>query len=158
MVALSGVISAFGQRRLRQVLSVSGGVETTTDNKLYRWAGLEEIGEYQAGTTNWYEAGTKTRSYLPGLAEVSGSDQSTGAYRHYLNDHLGTPRRILDGAKVALAKHSYTPYGAPLSNAGLPIHVGYTGHTWDNVTSQWFAPYRYYSPSTARWGWRDPLA
>lgn len=48
------VKDGLGRRRLRQVASVSGGVETVTDNKLYRWAGLEEIGEYEAGTTNWW--------------------------------------------------------------------------------------------------------
>lgn len=88
---------------------------------------------------------------------MAGASQASGDYRYYLQDHLGSTRNIRDGAKAPLARYAYTPYGQPTVNVGLALHVGYTGHAWDNVTQQCFAPYRYYDPSNARWLWRDPL-
>jgi RHS repeat-associated protein len=44
-----------------------------------------------------------------------------------------------------------------MRSAGLPLTVGYTGHRWDPAIGQYFAPFRYYNPQTARWNIRDPL-
>jgi RHS repeat-associated protein len=44
-----------------------------------------------------------------------------------------------------------------MRSAGLPLTVGYTGHRWDPAIGQYFAPFRYYNPQTARWNMRDPL-
>jgi RHS repeat-associated protein len=44
-----------------------------------------------------------------------------------------------------------------MRSAGLSLTVGYTGHRWDPAIGQYFAPFRYYNPQTARWNMRDPL-
>ncbi|NLV42432.1 MAG: RHS repeat-associated core domain-containing protein [Candidatus Hydrogenedentes bacterium] len=44
-----------------------------------------------------------------------------------------------------------------MRSAGLPLTIGYTGHPWDRALGQYFAPFRYYNPATARWNMRDPL-
>jgi RHS repeat-associated protein len=44
-----------------------------------------------------------------------------------------------------------------MRSAGLPLTIGYTGHRWDPAIGQYFAPFRYYNPQTARWNMRDPL-
>ena len=59
--------------------------------------------------------------------------------------------------KAALARYDYAPYGELMRNAGLPLTVGYTGHHWDAAIGQYYAPFRYYNPQTARWNMRDPL-
>ena len=59
--------------------------------------------------------------------------------------------------KTLLARHAYYPYGTTLSTVGLPLNRGFTGHQWEPETGQYFAPFRYYNPSAARWTMRDPL-
>lgn len=44
-----------------------------------------------------------------------------------------------------------------MRNAGLPLTVGYTGHLWDSAIGQYYAPFRYYNPQSARWNMLDPL-
>lgn len=44
-----------------------------------------------------------------------------------------------------------------MRSAGLPLTIGYTSHLWDRALGQYFAPFRYYNPATARWNMRDPL-
>jgi len=39
----------------------------------------------------------------------------------------------------------------------LPMGQPSAGHRWDPDVQQYFAPFRYYSPTTARWLTRDPL-
>ncbi|NLV46726.1 MAG: RHS repeat-associated core domain-containing protein, partial [Candidatus Hydrogenedentes bacterium] len=56
-----------------------------------------------------------------------------------------------------LARYDYAPYGELMRSAGLPLTVGYTGHLWDSAIGQYYAPFRYYNPQTARWNMRDPL-
>ena len=59
--------------------------------------------------------------------------------------------------KSARARYDFSPYGELMRSAGLPLTTGYTGHRWDPAIGQYFAPFRYYNPQTARWNMRDPL-
>ena len=95
--------------------------------------------------------------YVPGLATFAGSNPATAEWRYQLTDHLGSVRQLTGQTKAALARYDYASYGELMRNAGLPLTVGYTGHLWDNAIGQYYAPFRYYNPQTARWNMRDPL-
>jgi len=91
------------------------------------------------------------------LATFAGSNPATAEWRYHLTDHLGSVRQLSGQTKAALARYDYAPYGELMRNAGLPLTVGYTGHLWDSAIGQYYAPFRYYNPQTARWNMRDPL-
>jgi RHS repeat-associated protein len=137
-----------GRRRLEQ--------RDNTTATWFRWSGLEECGEY-AGTVGSWTIGALQTGYVPGLATFAGSNPSTAEWRYHLTDHLGSVRQLSGQTKAALARYDYAPYGELMRNAGLPLTVGYTGHLWDSAIGQYYAPFRYYNPQTARWNMRDPL-
>jgi len=95
------------------------------------------------------------------LADVAGSNPSTGAYRYYVTDHLGSTRGLYDGGKSALGGYEYTPYGEVYASSGSVgldgLAAAFTGKPWDAAAQMYSFPYRWYSPSAARWLVRDPL-
>jgi RHS repeat-associated protein len=137
-----------GKRRLEQL--------DNTTATWFRWSGWEESGEY-AGVPNGWTVGAKQTGYVPGMAAYAGADPATADWRFNLNDHLGSPRQMLGQNKAAKARQDFSPYGELMRSAGMPLTVGYTGHRWDPAIGQYFAPFRYYNPQTARWNMRDPL-
>ena len=137
-----------GRRRLEQL--------DNTTATWFRWSGWEECGEY-AGTVGSWTIGALQTGYVPGLATFAGSNPAAAEWRYHLTDHLGSVRQLSSQNKAALARYDYAPYGELMRNAGLPLTVGYTGHLWDNAIGQYYAPFRYYNPQTARWNMRDPL-
>ena len=52
---------------------------------------------------------------------------------------------------------TYVGKMADVAGSTPSIAHKYTGHTWDGTAQLYYAPYRYYSPATARWITRDPL-
>ena len=137
-----------GKRRVEQL-----GTSTVT---WFRWLGMEESGEY-TGTPGSWTIGAMQTGYVPGLATFAGANPSTAEWRYPLTDHLGSVRQLSAQNKAALARYDYAPYGELMRSSGLPLMVGYTGHRWDPEIGQYFAPFRYYNPQTARWNMRDQL-
>ena len=92
------------------------------------------------------------------LVEATSPSLSFGYPGHFQNA-AGTPRlrERLCRSAPAKARFDFSPYGELMRSAGLPLTVGYTGHRWDPAIGQYFAPFRYYNPQTARWNMRDPL-
>ena len=143
-----------GKRRLRTV-----GATTTK----YNWdMGWNVISEEDG-------VGTLTMSYVidqPGapvasiLADVSGTNPASGTYRYYNLDHLGSTRRLRAQDKSDLGQYEYTPYGDVYAESGVTLaDLGgaFTGKPWDDTAQLYYFPYRYYSPTAARWLTRDPL-
>jgi len=95
------------------------------------------------------------------LADVAGTNPATGAYRYYMADHLGSTRGLYDGGKSALGGYEYTPYGEVYASSGSVgldgLAAAFTGKPWDAAAQMYYFPYRWYSPSAARWIARDPL-
>jgi RHS repeat-associated protein len=91
------------------------------------------------------------------MAAYAGANPATADWRFNLKDHLGSPRQMLGQDKSAKARFDFSPYGELMRSSGLPLTIGYTGHRWDPAIGQYFAPFRYYNPQTARWNTRDPL-
>jgi len=134
--------SGDGKRRRR----TAGGAVTK-----YKWdAGWTVINEEDS-------QGTLTRTYVGRLGDVAGSDPANGDYRYYFRDHLGSTRRLLDDSKNTNATYEFTPYGQVYAHTGETTTRLFTGHDWDATAGLYFAPYRYYNPTTARWLTRDPL-
>ena len=137
-----------GKRRVEQL-----GTSSIT---WFRWLGMEESGEY-TGTPGTWTIGAMQTGYVPGLATFAGANPTTAEWRYPLTDHLGSVRQLTAQNKAALARYDYASYGELMRSSGLPLTVGYTGHRWDPAIGQYFAPFRYYNPQTARWNMRDPL-
>jgi len=139
----------FGKRRCKTLDSVN----TTW----WRWdTGWNTLQEYTDADSDWDIEGL-SMTYIPGLAEVPGTDPSTGSYRYYMGDHLGSVRGIRAQDKSSLASYEYMPYGEAYNQTGLVLNRGFTGHTWDKDDGLYYAPFRYYSPTMNRWTTRDPL-
>ena len=96
---------------------------------------------------------------IPGLGEVSGANPSTGTGSYYWLDHLGSTRGLFNASFTRVATYEYTPYGEMYleDEDGASTNRRYTGHTYDAFTGHYYAPYRYYAPTIARWLKRDPL-
>ncbi len=95
------------------------------------------------------------------LGDVAGTNPATGAYRYYVTDHLGSTRGVYDGSTSALGSYEYSPYGELYASSGSVALEGlaaaFTGKPWDAAAQMYYFPYRWYSPSAARWLTRDPL-
>ena len=143
---------ALGKRRNKLIDS--------TDLTWYRWdAGWSVLAEYGESQAGGWEMGTRERTYVGKLAYADGADPSSGAdYYYHFTDHLGSVRRTRAHDKTSVATYEYKPYGALHQETGsLDLNIGYTGHFWDPDIQQYYAPFRYYSPTTARWLTRDPM-
>ena len=145
-----------GKRRRR---TVTGGTDTW-----YTWdAGYNVLSEYNIsgityGTDYPTGDGTLTTTYIPGLAQIAGTNPATGTYSYYFKDHLESTRALYDQSKNQVASFEYTAYGANYAASGsVDTTRRFTGHDWDSTSQLYFAPYRYYSPNAARWTQRDPL-
>jgi RHS repeat-associated protein len=146
-----------GKRRLK--LQLPSGGYTDADFTWYRWdAGWNMIGEYAAGgnTGTEWDVGALGRWYQGKVAHADG-EPDIAAHNYYSHDQLGTPRSIYSQSKVVVARQETSPYGVPIRIAGLAMDVGFTGHKWDSEIKGYYAAYRYYHPTEARWISRDPL-
>ena len=79
---------------------------------------------------------------------------------NYNHDNLGSTRRLRASDKSALGAYEYTPYGQAYATSGVALGSlggAFTGKSWDATSQLYYFPYRYYSPSAARWLTRDPL-
>jgi RHS repeat-associated protein len=120
----------------------------------YYWNGWSVVNEYlDDDNATYYDW---ERSYVGGLAERA---YSGGAYAYYFTDHLGSTQALYNEAKTRTGGIDYTAYGAPTFSEGAASGITrrYTGHDYDPLTGDYFAPYRFYSPSSHRWLTRDPL-
>jgi RHS repeat-associated protein len=91
------------------------------------------------------------------LADVAGSSPATGSYRYYFLDQIRSTRRLHAQDKSTLGTFQFDPYGTVYSHTGAPSTPFFTGKPWDSTSQLYYFPYRYYSPTPARWLTRDPL-
>jgi RHS repeat-associated protein len=152
-----------GLMKRREIKMTDNSVVIADDWNRYD-LGFNAIASYDVGangSTAW-DIGIRTQTVtyrgMTPLAEVPGSNPSSGSYRHYFHDHLGSTRALYDGSKTLLARVAYESYGEQASStAGVKAGYTYTGKTWEDETQMYFFPYRYYAPDRARWITRDPL-
>ena len=91
--------------------------------------------------------GAQNQSFVWGNELLSASEESNF---HYLQDHLGSPIRLVGGENdEALA---YDEFGVAVVGAGEKMHqpFGFTGYQTDNISGLYFAQARYFDPATSR--------
>ncbi|MCL2153368.1 MAG: DUF6531 domain-containing protein [Oscillospiraceae bacterium] len=102
--------------------------------------------------------GSQPQRYIWGneLLEAEGEEEF-----YYLQDHLGSPIRLLDGGNdrehdIPMA---YDDFGIPLVNAGRTSSnpFGFTGYQFEDVSGLYYAQARYYSPLISRFSSQDPI-
>ena len=134
--------------KLREVRTISG-TTTTID-----WCGdlvLEKVG-----------SGTRAAKRLRldgGYVDLASGNS---ARRHFVRDHLGSVRAVVNDAGTVLETDDYYPLGGPLptgSNTALQPEK-YQGKDWNTAAS--FNVYdfgaRLYDPAFGRWISQDPMA
>ena len=160
----SYMYDGLGKGRMIEVTKTSGG---SVDKTWIRWdLGWNPLAVYEDDAGGFWDIGDMDVSCvhdpiepsMSPLAIIVGADPEEGLYIGLFKDHLGSTRRmrfaIYDNA--SLAAYEYTPYGELYSQSGDTPGFGFTGHLFDPDMGMYYAPYRYYTPATARWLTRDP--
>lgn len=135
----------FGRRLWKEV----AGVKTYF---FYSDEGL--IGEYDA-------SGSEIRSY----GYVLGSEWTTaplyqktvGVYYWYLNDHLGTPQKIVDNSGAVVWSAVYDSFGnVQIDTQSITNNLRFPGQYYDAETGLHYNFHRYYDPKLGRYLRVDP--
>ena len=96
------------------------------------------------------------------LLSVTGADSSQT--HHYLQDHLGSPIRLLHSGSATDTTMVYDEFGvlevaavggSTQQNGSLHNPFGYTGYQTDNISGLYYAQARFYDPTTARFTAED---
>jgi len=100
---------------------------------------------------------TQNQSFVWGnsLLSSNGGDGGDKFHFHYLQDHLGSPIRLLgDDIDTPMA---YDEFGVPLAGSGQNQNnpFGFTGYQTDDVSGLYYAQARYYQPMTGRFTSED---
>ena len=100
--------------------------------------------------------GSENQNFTWGNSLLSGSGESTF---YYLQDHLGSPVRLLgnEGNDATLA---YDEFGVPEVTAnvqGFNNPFGFTGYQMEDASGLQYAQARYYNPNMGRFGAEDPI-
>jgi RHS repeat-associated protein len=78
-----------------------------------------------------------------------------------LNDHLGSPRHLLDRNGVEVGRFDYDSFGnlrsVSGSQAGAVGRFAFTGREWDPNTGLYYYRARYYDPDLGRFIQEDPM-
>jgi len=107
-----------------------------------------------------------TQSFVWGgslLSAITNSDASNGANTsanastsHYLQDHLGSPIRLL-GDNNDNNPFAYDVFGEQITSPSAIQPFGFTGYQTDAVSGMHYAQARYYDPAIARFASEDTV-
>ena len=153
----SYLTDSLGKRRAKFVIPNINNPATWTVST-YRWdLGWNVVSD---ATTGW-DIGARTKTLVHAgmstLAEIDGTNPSTGTPRYYAHDHLGSARALYSSAKAQLGATEHMPYGDTYASTGTQPAYTFTGKPYDASVGLYYFPYRYYGPGMARWITRDPL-
>ncbi|PLX50003.1 MAG: hypothetical protein C0613_05510 [Desulfobulbaceae bacterium] len=108
------------------------------------------------------EDGTELKSYgyRPGAAW--GSDplfmMENNQRYWYINDHLGTPQKLLDQSGAVVWSALYDAYGrATVEVEAVESNLRFPGQYYDEETGLHYNWHRYYDPATGRYMTPDPI-
>jgi len=136
----------FGRRLSKE----TGG---TTTYFFYSDAGL--AGEYDSAGSE-----IKTYGYMPGscCSMYPLFQKMDDSYYWYLNDHLGTPQKIIDRTGRIVWSAMYDVFGsAQVIISDIENNLRLPGQYYDSETGLHYNLNRYYDPATARYIRRDPM-
>jgi RHS repeat-associated protein len=96
---------------------------------------------------------------LPGIlsqAKVGATDQDKVYY--YLNDHLGTPLKVVDELGAVVWEAEYEPFGdAKISTQSFSNNFRFPGQYYDGETGLHYNYHRYFDTTTGRYLTPDPI-
>lgn len=96
--------------------------------------------------------------YLNGerLAKI---DSATNNVYHYINDHLGTPVKMINQSGQVVWSAAYTPFGEAHVDPSSTVenNFRYRGQYYDAETGLHYNWHRYYDPSLGRYLESDPI-
>ena len=82
----------------------------------------------------------------------------TGTVYYYLNDHLGTPRKLMNQNGYVYWSADYTPFGeAHITKSNIPNNFRFWGQYYDQETGLHYNYHRYYDPKIGRYLQADPI-
>ena len=90
------------------------------------------------------------------LADLAGTNPSTGTARYYFGDNLGSTRRLRNASKTSLGQYEYQPYGEMYAETGATPKYKFAGMYYSSDLGTYYTLNRYYNPTLARWTTRDP--
>ncbi|MFH2043999.1 MAG: RHS repeat-associated core domain-containing protein [Pseudomonadota bacterium] len=78
---------------------------------------------------------------------------------YYINDHLGTPQRIIDETGAVVWNADYQPFGEADVNPNSTVVNNFRlpGQYWDRETGLHYNFHRYYNPEVGRYLRADPI-
>jgi RHS repeat-associated protein len=132
----------------------------------YRWAGNQMLSEYDDTDGTWEIEDSKliyTYVHDPAmvagapLADLAGTNPSTGTARYYFGDNLGSTRRLRNASKTSLGSYEYKPYGEMYAETGATAKYKFAGMYYSPDLGVYYTLNRLYNPTLARWTTRDPL-
>ncbi len=134
---------AFGRRIARIVDGVATYTQYTGGNA---WADYDE-------------EGTPTDRYLAGesLDELWARHREGAGNEHYLRDHLGSVRQVVDPRGEIVARGDYDSFGRSLGTSGDLGRYRFTGREHEAETGLYYHRARYYDPSMGQFLSEDPL-
>ena len=77
---------------------------------------------------------------------------------YYINDHLGTPQRLITGEGTVVWQAAYLPFGRTQAQLGtVQNNLRFPGQYYDAETGLHYNWHRYYDPETGRYLSPDPI-
>jgi len=96
--------------------------------------------------------------YLDGEVIAVKEYQSNPGLYYYLNDHLGTPQRLIAADGTVVWQAAYLPFGAAqVSIAQVVNNIRFPGQYYDSETGLHYNWHRFYDPDTGRYISADPI-
>ena len=103
--------------------------------------------------------------YLASLLNITGilansvvAATPNDAVYYYINDHLGTPQKMIDGQGVLAWRADIKPFGeASIRNENIQNQFRLLGQYLDTETRMHYNHNRYYNPKTGRYLTVDPI-
>jgi len=95
--------------------------------------------------------GANNQNFTWGNSLISAAGNDSADSYYYLQDHLGSPIRLLGGDDGGTAL-AYDEFGVQTVGAGDGLHnpFGFTGYQDDDVSGLYYAQARYYAPGLGR--------
>lgn len=131
---------------------------TLVSHKRFLWSGSRVQQERSASGAEVLVTYTGS-----GGADFGAGSGGVPVKRHYLSDHLGSVRNVVDVDGVEIVSYDYDPYGvrekifASTGAGGYEASPGYTGHFHHAASGVVLTLNRGYEPETGRWLSADPL-
>jgi RHS repeat-associated protein len=104
--------------------------------------------------------GTPLREYiyLDGEPLALREYQTNPGTYYYINDHLGTPQRLVDGSGTVVWQAAYFPFGkAQVLTETVANNLRFPGQYFDAETGLHYNWHRFYDPETGRYISADPI-